>query len=152
MGTLEELVSNVAIDSDDADTEDRPDCTCDYEDNGHGDDPDCEVHHPPNFYTVAIFMVDRSYGGPEEGGWWYDTGHPLDYIPHGTNPHDLITVFGRDSKKEACAWRATLQAQLDATINQGRRETSSVLSEGRFSAELCIGWPKPFPSERPHYE
>ena len=27
-------------------------------------------------YTVAIFFVDRAYGGPEEGGWWYDFGEP----------------------------------------------------------------------------
>ena len=27
-------------------------------------------------YTVAIFFVDRAYGGPEEGGWWFDTGEP----------------------------------------------------------------------------
>ncbi len=24
--------------------------------------------------TVAVYLVDRAYGGPEEGGWWYDQG------------------------------------------------------------------------------
>ena len=28
-------------------------------------------------YTVAVFEVDRAYGGPEEGGWWFDYGQPL---------------------------------------------------------------------------
>ena len=23
---------------------------------------------------VNIYLVNRSYGGPEEGGWWYDHG------------------------------------------------------------------------------
>jgi hypothetical protein len=23
---------------------------------------------------VNVYEVDRQYGGPEEGGWWYDTG------------------------------------------------------------------------------
>lgn len=25
-------------------------------------------------YIVALYRIDRAYGGPEEGGWWYDTG------------------------------------------------------------------------------
>lgn len=133
-------MSNIAIDSDDADCDDRPD----------------EIETVA-FYTVAIFMVDRAYGGPEEGGWWFDHGEPIDHIPDGINPHDLITVFdSRDdveaARKEALAWRDTLQTQLDTYPNQGRREISSVLSTGRYAAELCVGWPKPFPEETPHYE
>ena len=23
---------------------------------------------------LAVYNVDRNYGGPEEGGWWYDSG------------------------------------------------------------------------------
>jgi hypothetical protein len=23
---------------------------------------------------INVYEVDRAYGGPEEGGWWYDTG------------------------------------------------------------------------------
>ncbi len=25
-------------------------------------------------FIVALYEVDRAYGGPEEGGWFYDTG------------------------------------------------------------------------------
>ena len=25
-------------------------------------------------YVVAFYAVDRAYGGPEEGSWWFDTG------------------------------------------------------------------------------
>jgi hypothetical protein len=25
-------------------------------------------------YWVAVYETGREYGGPEEGGWWYDTG------------------------------------------------------------------------------
>lgn len=25
-------------------------------------------------WTVAAYEVTRCYGGPEEGGWWYDAG------------------------------------------------------------------------------
>jgi hypothetical protein len=26
--------------------------------------------------VVTIYGIDRCYGGPEEGGWWYDWYHP----------------------------------------------------------------------------
>lgn len=25
-------------------------------------------------HVLAIYEIDRAYGGPEEGGWWYDCG------------------------------------------------------------------------------
>jgi len=25
---------------------------------------------------VNAYRVSRAYGGPEEGGWWYDVGEP----------------------------------------------------------------------------
>ena len=28
-------------------------------------------------YTVACYTVSRTYGGPEEGGWYYDYGNLL---------------------------------------------------------------------------
>lgn len=28
----------------------------------------------PTLYVVARYATDRAYGGPEEGGWWYDVG------------------------------------------------------------------------------
>lgn len=27
---------------------------------------------------VNVYAVDRAYGGPEEGGWWYDVGEILE--------------------------------------------------------------------------
>jgi hypothetical protein len=29
---------------------------------------------PAMLGSVAVFFTDRAYGGPEEGGWWDDTG------------------------------------------------------------------------------
>ena len=43
-------------------------------------------------HCVAVYEVDRMYGGPEEGGWWYDG--------------DLVAVDGafgtKDEAIEAC--------------------------------------------------
>ena len=29
---------------------------------------------PAHWVSVAVYHVGRSYGGPEEGGWWYTEG------------------------------------------------------------------------------
>lgn len=29
---------------------------------------------------VNAYIVHRRYGGPEEGGWWFNEGFPLAYI------------------------------------------------------------------------
>lgn len=31
----------------------------------------------PVLRFAAAYYVDRAYGGPEEGGWWYDVGEHL---------------------------------------------------------------------------
>lgn len=132
-------MSNAAIDSE---------CTCDSD---YVCATGCPVHdNPVAFWTVTIFMVDRAYGGPEEGGWHFDTGKPIEHIPDGVNPHDLITLFTNED--EAISYAATLQLSLDAGPNKGRREISSVLSTGRYAAEVQAGWPKAYPETRPHYE
>jgi len=29
---------------------------------------------------INVYKTSRVYGGPEEGGWWYDAGHPVSSI------------------------------------------------------------------------
>jgi hypothetical protein len=46
-----------------------------------------------------------------------------------------------------------MNSLLDATINKGRREISSVLSDGRYQAEVHEhAAPRGYPERRPHYE
>lgn len=30
---------------------------------------------------IAVYEIDRVYGGPEEGGWWRDVGHLVACVP-----------------------------------------------------------------------
>lgn len=39
------------------------------------------------WWCVAVYETDRAYGGPEEGGWWYDVG--------GLTEHAKIRFFDR---------------------------------------------------------
>jgi hypothetical protein len=46
------------------------------------------IPRPPSFWTVAVYLREQAYGGPEEGGWWFDTGVRID----DPTEHGLINV------------------------------------------------------------
>ena len=92
-------------------------------------------------HIVAVYLCDRAYGGPEEGGWWYDTGE-LVRIHH---------ITGSESEARTRCQR--LNRRLDATLNRGRRPISSVLSDGQYRAEVREDFvPQHYPDRKPHYE
>jgi hypothetical protein len=95
-------------------------------------------------WIVAVYDTALAYGGPEEGGWWYDTG-------------SLVRiVFATPSEDAAYSYSRKLNNRLRSRVfgpNQGRRDKSSVLSDGFF--EACVYQdhaPKGYPDVRPHYE
>lgn len=84
--------------------------------------------------NVNVYEVSRNYGGPEEGGWWYDTGHCVE--------------------TRRCATRADaerVQAALrDEYPRTGRR--SSVLGGDDYEVVIEDGPGRDYPEHRPHYE
>lgn len=94
-------------------------------------------------WYVNVYKIDRAYGGPEEGGWWYDIG-------------DLIQSMGIPdpflSRAAAIAARDNLQAELDKNENDGAPPVSSVNSRGRYEAQIQLHRGRSYPSRRPHYE
>lgn len=111
---------------------------------------DQQAADKPFFYTVAIYLVDKRYGGPEEGGWYYDTGTRID-DPSDHGRFDAPAVFRNQA--EAIAACTALNEALDVGANKGRPCISSVLSQGRYQAEVHDGYPPAhYPTERPHYE
>lgn len=110
---------------------------------------DCAIALPGNagadgVYSVAVYHVERCYGGPEEGGWYYDRGEPsIEFALH-------LRMFVR--VKAAVAYAAQLDATICAEANKGARPLSSVLSTGRYRASVQDGYPAAFPQSRPHYE
>lgn len=95
-------------------------------------------------YSVAIYLVDRAYGGSEEGGWYYDCGEP-------DHDHARYTrLFAAEG--DAHKYMRDLQSRICADLNDGRPSISSVLSIGRYRACINEGLPAPFPERRPHYE
>jgi len=87
---------------------------------------------------VSAYEVTRHYGGPEEGGWYYDAGTPLASIPV-------------DTEGEAHAARVTLKAKFHDDYAD-RRTRFSVIGEEDLLIVLEDGPAEPWPLETPHYE
>ena len=105
--------------------------------------PDGSTVWPPegerNPFRVNEYLTNRACGGPEEGGWWYDTGQ-------------FIECHGR------FATRAEAEAEVEARKawladkRDGQYTPSSVLCDGWtvLLIEDCAG--ADYPAERPNYE
>lgn len=98
-------------------------------------------------FVVALHELDRCYGGPEEGGWYYDA-HAPSTLPE----HRRLTRRFR-SKAKATRYRNRLTEQA-IKASQGARSLGSVLySGGQFAAVLQRGeQPQRYPLRRPRYE
>jgi hypothetical protein len=86
---------------------------------------------------VNVYLEDRAYGGPEEGGWWYDVGKAV-------RSTQVAFDLGALSAEE--------QAWCDEENLHRRSDVGSVLSEGRYAVRVEDGPAADFPAERPHYE
>jgi hypothetical protein len=102
--------------------------------------------------VVCVVLWDRAYGGPEEGGWWYDTYDPNDFEARWLT-HELggPGVYNDRERAEEC--RKLLQLMLDSRkVNEGRHSPNSVLSQGHYEVHIYEGWPRVLPEITPHYE
>lgn len=95
-------------------------------------------------YLVSVYLEDLAYGGPEEGGWYYNTG-------------ELVrTVKLFRSEERANDYCRRLNQKLRSREfgpNKDRRDISSVLSEGIYSADVHEDFaPRYYPERKPHYE
>jgi len=84
-------------------------------------DPDRPGHSSYALLGAAALTfgrVERRFGGPEEGGWWYDHFTPIrTYLV----PRARIAVLRRRLERVVSGW------------NEGRRPLGSVLSTGLYA-------------------
>lgn len=106
----------------------------------------------PQLWWVGIYLTDRAYGGPEEGGWYFDCGELVTDASfydgrNGMTPRSFTNM------EDAYHFANECQTYLDATDNVGRHPVSSVLSEGIYTAMVMeSSLPAYFPERKPHYE
>ena len=105
-------------------------------------------------YIVAVYDVVQQYGGPEEGGWWYDAGSFVRQVRQFHNEDKAVGYCRRLNDK--------LRSRVFGP-NQGRREFTSVLSDGELrayvrefanqrEAKAAAIKREGFPDRKPHYE
>ncbi len=99
---------------------------------------DPQFSHPEVAYMNA-YVTNRLYGGPEEGGWWYDTGKPIAAIP-------FMKKWGVGVENK---WNdyLVLTAGWESKFKLG-----SVLGRDNFRVGYEDQFPSDYPKERPHYE
>jgi hypothetical protein len=98
----------------------------------------------PKVY-VNIYLHNREYGGPEEGGWWYDS-----YTPSNDLDDDIETGHFTSTEAAEAAYQKAIETCQEE--NRTRRSPSSVISEGHYEAML-EAWPAAQqPEFRPYYQ
>lgn len=116
-------------------------------------DPDGDEgpREAPCLVWVAIFLVDPSWGGPQDGGWWFDAGElvtdPEIYARLGAYPAAFPT-------EDAAREHAERMARgLDA-LNEGRPPKHSVLGQGVYEVHALEApvLPRHWPETPPRYE
>lgn len=92
-------------------------------------------------YVIALYEMDRHYGGPEEGGWWYDAG-------------DLVRVLRVEAREDVALARAARANRLLARLQRGRHDVGSMAyAGGLHAAEVFPDTaPRSFPETPPRYE
>lgn len=95
-------------------------------------------------YLIAVYDCAQKYGGPEEGGWWYDAGTLVRVVKVKRTPDAAEKYASRLNDK--------LRSRTIGP-NAGKHDYTSVLSEGELRAVVCERIvPEGFPGRRPHYE
>lgn len=87
---------------------------------------------------LNAYNVNRLYGGPQEGGWWFDAGDPVASVP--LREEDAVTEL---------EWDAYLRAKVGWTSQHDRY---SVLGHDEFEIRHEDIFARPFPEEPPRYE
>ena len=99
-------------------------------------------------YFVNTYLLDKVYGGPEEGGWWYNCGTPI------AHRRVLFPFYHWLFKK----WRdaSIKEMALDLEAGSGPRYYFAGDFPTYHGTELSVSidseFPEPYPQERPHYE
>jgi hypothetical protein len=84
---------------------------------------------------VSVYEVYRRYGGPEEGGWYYDEGY-LVYESSFASAEDAVTE---------AEWLRTAYPETG-------RYTSVAYSGGDYRVRVSRTPGNDYPAERPRYE
>lgn len=92
-------------------------------------------------HILAIYEIDRAWGGSEEGGWWFDCGTLV----------RIVRVVGSADRATDIARRAN---RLLERLQRTKRPVESLIYEGGRHSVLVFEniAPAAYPAVRPRYE
>ena len=91
-------------------------------------------------YVVSFYQMGRQQGGPEEGGWWFNTGQLVRTFKVAKTEEDAIVTCGRANR-------------LLTRFRRGKRDIYSMGYDGgehRAMIHEDVA-PPSFPAEQPYY-
>lgn len=91
---------------------------------------------PAEWISIAAYLVTREYGGPEEGGWWYDSEHREDCT---------VRCFEINDLEDAAKY---VQKLYEEWVNMSNTSAASRYTVRVFSSQLPV---KHRPENRPTY-
>lgn len=107
-------------------------------------------------YFVQVVTFDRCYGGPEEGGWWYDATNVL--FEHKTTKR-IARKLAKRLAAEVCADNPSAEVELSLpescdVIQRARRGRNrfSVIGGTDFLVVMRKSNPYEATRRRPRYE
>ena len=98
------------------------------------------------FSYINVYLVDRAYGGPEEGGWYYDYGNPVE------SRRVRVDWPQPTLHPDEYSHQLTFLKARYKQLNEGRPSIHSVLSEGRYKVIEEDRFARSWPEKTPHYE
>lgn len=101
-------------------------------------------------YYIHKHEVAQSYGGPEEGGWWYEVGTPVETSEWNPSEHK----FGNEDAAYAQCRILNQQERERAAAEEDYEYTSVLSYKSNHYAYSVSNYPvaTPYPERRPHYE
>lgn len=105
-----------------------------------------EIAKPTTAWWIHKHRVTQKYGGPEEGGWWFDSGVPTGEAPRGP-------FYVEDEAYELC--RTLNGEENDRASRDEPYGYTSVLSYRSQHYSYSVSEARTavsYPAETPHYE
>lgn len=91
-------------------------------------------------YYANLYLTNRAYGGPEEGGWWYGTGEPVKSNRFATRSAAELALPALEGEAAA------------RNVEEKRRRPSSMACDGWYDIRLESGPARAYPERRPQYD
>jgi hypothetical protein len=117
-------------------------CEC----GGHPECPNCGGHEVATQFWLHKHEISQQYGGPEEGGWWFEVGRPV-------SEWEPLPFYDEERAYECCR---TLNAEeRERAKREEQYEYTSVLSYMSTHYAYSVSespQPVAYPESRPHYE